>query len=62
MLGKRIEFKSVGDSYPTSNIGKYFSALANEANLRKKTMGLRLHMTQQLDNHQKKISPLQFNF
>jgi len=29
-----IEFKNVGDSYPTSDIGKYFSALANEANLR----------------------------
>jgi len=23
-----IEFKNVGDSYPTSDIGKYFSALA----------------------------------
>lgn len=29
-----VEFKSVGDSYPTSDIGKYFSALSNEANLR----------------------------
>ena len=29
-----IEFKEVGDSYSTSDIGKYFSALANEANLR----------------------------
>jgi len=29
-----IEFKNVGDSYATSDIGKYFSALANEANLR----------------------------
>ncbi|MBE0501571.1 MAG: putative DNA binding domain-containing protein [Desulfuromonadales bacterium] len=29
-----VEFKNVGDSYPTSDIGKYFSALANEANLR----------------------------
>lgn len=29
-----VEFKSVGDSYPTSDIGKYVSALANEANLR----------------------------
>ena len=29
-----VEFKSVGDSYATSEIGKYFSALANEANLR----------------------------
>ena len=29
-----IEFKNVGNSYSTSDIGKYFSALANEANLR----------------------------
>lgn len=29
-----VEFKNVGDSYATSDIGKYFSALANEANLR----------------------------
>lgn len=29
-----IEFKNVGDSYSTSDIGKYFSSLANEANLR----------------------------
>lgn len=29
-----VEFKEVGDSYSTSDIGKYFSALANEANLR----------------------------
>lgn len=29
-----IEFKNVGDSYSTSDIGKYFSALSNEANLR----------------------------
>jgi ATP-dependent DNA helicase RecG len=28
------EFKNVGDSYSTSDMGKYFSALANEANLR----------------------------
>jgi len=28
------EFKSVGDSYSTTDIGKYFSALSNEANLR----------------------------
>lgn len=30
------EFKNVGDSYSASDIGKYFSALSNEANLRKK--------------------------
>jgi ATP-dependent DNA helicase RecG len=29
-----VEFKNVGHSYSTSDIGKYFSALANEANLR----------------------------
>lgn len=29
-----VEFKEVGDSYATSDIGKYFSALSNEANLR----------------------------
>ena len=29
-----VEFKNVEDSYSTSDIGKYFSALANEANLR----------------------------
>ncbi len=29
-----VEFKSASDSYATSDIGKYFSALANEANLR----------------------------
>ena len=29
-----VEFKEAGDNYPTSDIGKYFSALANEANLR----------------------------
>ncbi|MBI2433780.1 MAG: putative DNA binding domain-containing protein [Candidatus Hydrogenedentes bacterium] len=29
-----VEFKDVGDSYSTSEIGKYFSALSNEANLR----------------------------
>lgn len=29
-----IEFKEAGDSFPASDIGKYFSALSNEANLR----------------------------
>lgn len=29
-----VEFKNAGSSYSTSDIGKYFSALANEANLR----------------------------
>jgi ATP-dependent DNA helicase RecG len=34
-----IEFKNVRDSYSTTDIGKYFSALANEANLRQKNAG-----------------------
>lgn len=29
-----VEFKRAGDGYSTSDIGKYFSALSNEANLR----------------------------
>lgn len=29
-----VEFKRAGSDYPTDGIGKYFSALANEANLR----------------------------
>lgn len=29
-----VEFKDVSNSYPTSDIGKYFSALSNEANLK----------------------------
>lgn len=29
-----VEFKQAGNDYPTDDIGKYFSALANEANLR----------------------------
>lgn len=32
--GEAVEFKNVGDSYSTSDIGKYVTALANEANLR----------------------------
>lgn len=28
-----VEFKEAGDNFPTSDIGKYFSALSNEANL-----------------------------
>lgn len=31
-----IEFKEANDNFPTSDIGKYFSALSNEANLRSK--------------------------
>ncbi len=34
-----VEFKEANDNYPTSDIGKYFSALANEANLRGKEQG-----------------------
>lgn len=33
-INEVIEFKEVGDNYSTSEIGKYFSALSNEANLR----------------------------
>ena len=29
-----IEFKEANDNYPTDSIGRYFSALSNEANLR----------------------------
>jgi ATP-dependent DNA helicase RecG len=32
--GECVEFKEANDNYPTQDIGKYFSALANEANLR----------------------------
>jgi hypothetical protein len=32
--GECVEFKEAGDGFPTSDIGKYFSALSNEANLR----------------------------
>lgn len=32
--GECVEFKEANDNYPTSDIGKYFSALSNEANLR----------------------------
>ncbi len=31
--GECVEFKEANDNFPTSDIGKYFSALANEANL-----------------------------
>jgi ATP-dependent DNA helicase RecG len=32
--GEAVEFKNIGDGYSTSDIGKYVTALANEANLR----------------------------
>ena len=34
-----VEFKEANDNFSTSDIGKYFSALANEANLRGHTSG-----------------------
>lgn len=34
-----MEFKEANDNLPTSDIGKYFSALANEANLKSKECG-----------------------
>lgn len=37
--GECVEFKDANDNYPTSDIGKYFSALSNEANLRARDAG-----------------------
>jgi ATP-dependent DNA helicase RecG len=37
--GECVEFKDANDNYSTSDIGKYFSALANEANLRARDAG-----------------------
>ena len=37
--GEVVEFKEATDNFPTSDIGKYFSALANEANLRGEEAG-----------------------
>jgi ATP-dependent DNA helicase RecG len=34
-----VEFKEANDNFPTSDIGKYFSALSNEANLRARSAG-----------------------
>lgn len=34
-----VEFKDANDNFPTSEIGKYFSALANEANLKSREAG-----------------------
>ena len=34
-----VEFKEANDNFPTSDIGKYFSALSNEANLRGRSAG-----------------------
>jgi ATP-dependent DNA helicase RecG len=34
-----VEFKEANDNFPTSDIGKYFSALSNEANLRNRDRG-----------------------
>lgn len=35
--GECVEFKDANDNFSTSDLGKYFSALANEANLRGRT-------------------------
>ena len=35
--GECVEFKEANDNFPTSDIGKYFSALSNEANLRSRS-------------------------
>lgn len=37
--GECVEFKDANDNYATSDIGKYFSALSNEANLRARESG-----------------------
>lgn len=37
--GECVEFKEANDNFPTSDIGKYFSALANEANLHGRPAG-----------------------
>ena len=34
-----VEFKEAGNDYPTDKIGRYISALANEANLRARESG-----------------------
>ena len=34
-----VEFKDANDNFPTSDIGKYFSAMSNEANLRQRDAG-----------------------
>ena len=36
---KGLEFKDASDNFSTSDIGKYFSAIANEANLRDRVSG-----------------------
>lgn len=37
--GECVEFKDANDNYSTTDIGKYFSALSNEANLRTRDAG-----------------------
>jgi ATP-dependent DNA helicase RecG len=37
--GECVEFKDANDNFSTSDIGKYFSALSNEANLRSREAG-----------------------
>ena len=38
-----VEFKQAGNDYDTDKIGEYFSALANEANLRGVELAWLLH-------------------
>lgn len=47
-----VEFKRAGDGYSTSDIGKYFSALSNEANLRNQD---RAWLVFGVDNHHRKV-------
>ena len=47
-----VEFKQANHSYPTADIGKYFSALANEANLHQAE---RAWLIFGVDNHSRKI-------
>ncbi|MFA6301660.1 MAG: ATP-binding protein, partial [Legionella sp.] len=47
-----VEFKQVTDAYSTSEIGKYFSALANEANLKHHDKAWLIFG---VDNHSRKI-------
>ena len=47
-----VEFKQANHSYPTADIGKYFSALANEANLQQAEKAWLIFG---VDNHSRKI-------
>ena len=50
--GECVEFKDANDNFPTSDIGKYFSALSNEANLRAREAGW---LTFGVDNKTRKV-------